>query len=72
MPMHAPSIHKSNKQVLDRTSKCSSSPTLSSRSVPISKDNPEVVGLVAPKDPIWHSVLETYPMRTHHSKKMQK
>ena len=72
MPMHAPSIRKSKKQLLDRTSKSSSSPTLPSVLGPISEDNPEVVGLDAPKEPIWHSVPEAPSMITHHSNKTLK
>ena len=70
MPMCAPSNKKGKKKVLDRTSRISSPPTFPSRLGPIFKDNPKVGGMDALKEPIRHSVLETPPMKTRHSKKM--
>lgn len=67
MPTRAPSIRKGKKQVLNRVSRSSSSPTLPSRFSPIFEDDPKTVGLDAPKEPIWHSVLEAYSMRTRGS-----
>lgn len=58
IPTHAPSIHKGKKRILNRVSRSSSPPTLPSRSSPISKDDLEIVGLNAPKEPIRHTVLK--------------
>ena len=72
MPIHAPSIHKGNKWVLNRESKSSSSPTLPFGSSPISKDDLETMGLDAPKDPIQHLVPKASAMWTHSSEKKMK
>ena len=72
MPTCAPSIHKGKKQVLNRVSKSSSTLTFPSGSSPISEDDPETMGMDAPKEPIRHSVPKESSMRTHGSKKNMK
>ena len=52
MPMHMPSKRKGKRQVLDRTFRSSIPPTFLSGLGHVSEDNPEVVGLDAPKEPI--------------------